>query len=222
MKLGTIKIEALKLMFANGYDELTIDNYDNQDSGNGSSALDLIEAAGNSQYRDYLNNMNGSINRCFSVLEARKVLPVKRAVLVANADVTEYGKEIDISTVNDLDDIQRVTVRNERGYDTASDYDTEADTMILPFVHEGDKVTLIYYPRLERLTQTADNTQELEIPDKIATLIPYYIKYDLFREDDASEANTALRWFEESLAQIAQRQESHQSSVDTTVSFTEV
>lgn len=218
MKLGTIKIEALKLMFANNDDELSIDNHDNNDP-NGVAPLDLTEAAADPQYRDYLNNMNGSINRCFSILEARKVLPTKRAVLIEDAAQNEYGKEIDLSAIADLDDIQRVTVRNRNGYATAVDYDTEADTMILPTVRAGDTVALIYYPRLSRLTQTADNTQELPIPDKIATIIPYYVKYDLFREDDESEANTALRRFEESLAEITERAGSYQSAVDHVVGF---
>ena len=220
MKLGTIKIEALKLMFANNDDELTIDNHDNNDP-NGTAPLDLNEIAADPQYRDYLNNINGSINRCFSILEARKVLPTKRALLIESAEQNEYGKEIDLLTISDLDDIQRVTARNRNGYATAIDYDTEADTMILPFVRAGDTVALIYYPRLARITQTADNNEELPIPDKIATLIPYYVKYDLFREDDATEANAALRRFEESLAEITERAEAYQGSVDRVVGIWE-
>ena len=218
MKLGTIKIEALKLMFANNDDQLVISNRGNEDP-DGTAPIDLTQAAADPQYRDYLNNMNGSINRCFSVLEARKILPTKRVVLLEEAEQNEYGKEIDLSTITDLDDVQRVTARGRNGFSSAVDYDMEADTMILPFVRAGDTVAMIYYPQLARLTQTADDNAELPIPDKIATLIPYYVKYDLFREDDASEANAALRRFEESLSEITERTESYQSSVDHTVGF---
>lgn len=213
MKLGTIKIEALKLMFANNDDELTIDNSDNE-GASGTAPVDLTEMESNPQYRDYLNNMNGSINRCFSVLESSKVLPTKRVVLISDSETTEYGKEVDLSSIEDMDDICRVSLRNDYGYDPTVDFHTEGDTLILPLVRTGDTVSLIYYPTLARLTQTADNTQELDIPNKIATIIPYYIKYDLFREDDVSESNAALRMFEDSLSLIHRRTETYQGSTD--------
>ena len=218
MKLGTIKIEALKLMFANNDDELTIDNRDN--GAGGSAALDLNEASIDPQYRDYLNNMNGAINRCYSILEARKVLPTKRVVLLAEGNAfAQANAEFSLSSITDIDDIKRVTLRNQNGYMPSADYYTEGDTLVLPLLPADCAVALIYYPTLPRLTQTADNTQEIPVPDKIAAIIPYYVKYDLFREDSESEANTALRRFEETLSEITERAETYQSSVDSVVGY---
>lgn len=216
MKLGTIKIESLKLMFANNDDELTIDNKDNILGG--SAALDLNEAALDSQYRDYLNNMNGSINRCFTLLESKKILPKKRITLISPASSDQINFEYDLSTVIDLDEIDRIVVqRNDRIYD--SDYLIEGSTLILPYVEKGDVVRMIYYPLLTRLTQTSDNTADIPIPDKIAVLIPYYVKYDLFREDSESEANESLGQFMRMLEMITNTNDSHQTSVDNVIDW---
>lgn len=217
MKLGEIKIEALKLMFANGPDLLTISNRDNQDSYTepGNAALDLIEAAADPQYADYLNNINGSINRCFSILESRHVLPTKRYTLVNGSDELKRNMEFDLSEIPDLDDIQRVVIQRGTIYDSNADYKTEGNFLIIPLVMMGDSIRLIYYPRIERLSQTADDNQEIKIPDKIACLIPYYVKFDLFREDDEREANTALNQFENALAYITEMQGTHQGAVDS-------
>ena len=85
MKLGEIKIEALKLMFAgNGQD------YNDPD-------INQLERMKQQQeYKDYLGSMNGSINRCFAVLEERLEGDVVNAdgtlaTNVIGADVSKYN-----------------------------------------------------------------------------------------------------------------------------------
>lgn len=215
MKLGEVKIEALKLMFANGMDQLTISNYGNT-GANGSAALDLTQAEADPQYADYLHNMTGSINRCYSVLESRRVLPTKRKVLVESAPYTDGDYEIDLSQHDDVDDVQRVVLEHIFGTTNDADFYTEGNILKLPYVSTGDQIRLVYYPRLSRLTSTAGNDTELPMPDKIACIIPYFIKYDLYREDDAGEANEALRQFERMLADLDSTQ-TRQTSVDTVI-----
>ena len=57
MKYGEIKIEALKLMFVNMGDDIDIDG--------------LETYAQDDNYKSYLVNMPGSINRCFRALRRR-------------------------------------------------------------------------------------------------------------------------------------------------------
>ena len=209
MKLGDVKIEALKLMFANGMDQLTISNSGNEDP-DGVSALDLTEAEADPKYADYLHNMNGAINRCFSLLESRRILPTKRKVLVASADETNY--EIDLSQHEDVDDVEKVVLQHTYGRNEDADFSIEGDILIIPCVMAGDQVRLVYYPRLSRLTYTTGDDTELPVPEKIASIIPYFVKYDLFRDDDESEANEALRQFERMLSDMG-RTEMRQTSV---------
>ena len=61
MTLGEIKIEALKLMFTNMNDDI--------------DAYNIAHYYDDENYRGYLYAMVGSINRCFSRIEDRKILP---------------------------------------------------------------------------------------------------------------------------------------------------
>ena len=58
MKLGDIKIQALKLMFVNYNDDISIDS--------------LPTLSTDQNYGSYLVNMPGSINRCFASIEEKK------------------------------------------------------------------------------------------------------------------------------------------------------
>ena len=69
MKLGEIKIEALRLMFATQGEDFDPDR--------------LPDLRGDELYGSYLIAMPGSINRCFSDLETRGVLPVRSFSLCA-------------------------------------------------------------------------------------------------------------------------------------------
>ena len=73
VKYGEIKIEALKLMFVNNGDDIRyedIEAYEQDDT-----------------YSGYLVNMPGSVNRCFSELELKGVLPSKSKTLTASEGV---------------------------------------------------------------------------------------------------------------------------------------
>ena len=54
MKLGEIKIEALKLMFADYTDDLSMEN--------------LAALKSDENFGRYVNSMPGAINRCYNIL----------------------------------------------------------------------------------------------------------------------------------------------------------
>ncbi len=88
MKIGEIKIEALRLMLPNMGSNLQIEQL---------TAPGLTEA-----YRSYLRGMIGSINRCLSDIETRRVIPPKVFVLTANA-----GSVVETENFrHEMDDIQ--------------------------------------------------------------------------------------------------------------------
>ena len=117
MKLGEIKLEALKLMFVNDGEILNMENLDEY-------------LYGNEVYRGYLVNMVGSINRCINRFKMKNIKPL---------DDKEYVKFTD---------------------DTPND--TEIDF----------------------------------IPEELQEIIPYFIKGELYQEDEPNMASASMNYFE--------------------------
>lgn len=205
MKLGEIKIEALKLMFAgNGSDYLDV------------GVVNLEEMKTQPEYSDYLGSMNGSINRCFSLLEERRVLPTKSFSLGG-------GERHDLGAlISDFFDVERIVYEGDRGYNSSCEYFREGDSIIIKDYDERGEYRVLYKPKLERITPGKDEEYEIPIPDSIACLIPYFIKGELFRMDEPDEAAEARNWFEASLAEMRERDAVRQTSVVSRYSFSEV
>lgn len=186
MKIKEIKIEALKLMFA---------SYDNDYEAN------AIE--NNEQFKDYLINMPGSINRCFAVLENKGVLPLGFHKVNGSSDTTD-GVSVDMNTaVENFLDVERVSYQGKYGDRHPSfPYTRDGNVIYLEGIFQGDSYTIYYRPRISRVWTDDTELSVLGIPDRIAALIPYFIKGDLFREEDAAEASNARAWFEGAMDEL--------------------
>lgn len=208
MKLGEIKIEALKLMFAgNGQD------YNDPD-------INQLERMKQQQeYKDYLGSMNGSINRCFAVLEERRVLPVKRYDIPSGL---LEGGEFDLTSISDFFDLERIVYEGADGYRPICEYYREGDVIIIKDFDSEGSYRLIYKPTLPRITSGMGEDTELPIPDRIACYIPYFIKGELFRVDEPDEASEARNWFEMSLDSISKSESGNQARVHQRFSVYEV
>lgn len=193
MKLGEIKIEALKLMFANYNHDITI--------------ADIGQYYLDETYGSYLINMPGAINRCLSVIENKDILPSKRKVLepsmgLASGNFIRFDL---FAIIPDLYLIDRIVREGENGeYCGNYEYQLEGDNLVL--VNDNAKYIVVYKPQAERITQDSADEVELDIPNNIACHIPYFIKGDLFREDEPNEASEARNWFEQAMAEIQIRQ----------------
>ena len=211
MKLGEIKLEALRLMFMNYNDDLSIEDFE--------SYLQ------NENYASYLVNMNGSINRCFSSIEEKGVLPSKSHTLtLSEGTVSGAFIRFDLSTIlNDYSSIDRVIYENDNGeYNGEYDYKLEGDVLVLDRIDEDETYTLLYKPSISRITNETSKTQEITIPDNIACLIPYFIKGDLYRDDEPNEASEARNWFEASMDSIIAKRVNNFSKVHDKYSQTEI
>ncbi len=208
MRLSEIKSEALKLMFLNFEGEdITSDNIKT-----------------NNAYRPYLVNMPGAINRAFSNIEEKRVLPAK-SVLLSNR-VGDFGAFItfDISAMADeICDIGRIVQRTESGeYNGAHEYERVGDLIVIPNDRSDSEYTLLYHPRIPRITSETDDEAEINIPNNIACLIPYFIKGDLYRDDEPNEAGEARNWYEQGMREIAYRNEKKLRGVLSIYSQTEL
>lgn len=182
MKLGEIKIEALKLMFASYERDFSVS--------------DLNADAASDTYRDYLINMPGAINRAFAIIENKGVLPSKAASITCE----EFPLPDDCLAVD------RVVYRGRGEYIPNFPYALEGDTLIITDpMREGEKYILYYKPRITRVssgTSNEDDLMEYGIPDYIAVYIPYFIKGELYREEQPGEASEAHNLFMKALDEL--------------------
>lgn len=210
MKLGDIKIEAMKLMFVNYNIDFHID--------------ELESLSQDESYGSYLVNMPGAINRCFSSLEEKGVLPVK-AYALREEDGLVSGAFIrfDLDTlIEDYFDIVRIVCEDSRGnYEGDYDYQMEGHTLVLAAPSEGESYQVLYKPRLERINAMTSNDTELPIPENIASHIPYFIKGDLYRDDEPNEASEARNWYEAAMEADLESKVDKVSKIKTVYSQTE-
>lgn len=208
MKIGDIKIEALGLMFP---DEIPA-----YATGDTAQNYDVIM----SDYSEMLARMTGSIARCVDVIVERRVLPVKRKELfLENADKNGALYRFDLTGVADFFDVDRVIMQSENAYDGDYPFRMEEKMLVIEEYKESESFSLLYYPRITP-PSVWDNEKVLEgVPEEIARLIPYFIKGELFREEEAGEAAEAMSWFEQRLAAISDKHIGRQAHVASVYSM---
>lgn len=204
MKIGDIKIEALRLMFALIEGDMraeTLTNYEQSDT-----------------VGDYLDAMAGSINRALADITSRRILPEKSKELSFTEDQRRMSAyRFDLSQIEDFYDVSRVIAETHNGYDGNHPFRMEGRTLVLLAPDETAHFTLLYYPKLA-LHPSYGNEAELAIPDEIASVIPYFIKGELYREDEVSDAAEAMSWYEQRLAALDPHRTEKQDRVVATYS----
>lgn len=180
MKLGDIKAEALKLMFIN------LD----QDIDAGS----LADLNYDETYASYLVAMPGSIRRALKIVAGKYKLGVKSAELTAEAPgkfLTRYTLPADCLKVARVIKQTGDCVRN------TFDWQQEGKALLLPTLHrETDSYRLVYYPKAPDISGIEDE-KELDVPEEVAEMIPYYIKGELYEDDEPGSAAQARNLFEQ-------------------------
>lgn len=211
MKLGEIKAEAYRLMFAD------IEFTDFSDEEYLNKTLETIEQ--NPNYSEYANAMTGAINRCFASLENKRVIPEKRVIM----EFSKIGvNKVDISDIaDDIHSIDRISYLNEDKnlYIPSVDFAKEGRDTVIMNVMQGGEYTLIYYPKITRVKSTDGNSDDVELPDDIACLIPYFIKGELYRHDDANEAAEARNTYEAMIDELCDHSSSSYGCVDNVYTY---
>lgn len=207
MKLGEIKLEALRLMSVYSDTNLPQD--------------DTASLAGDDTCGAYLCNMPGAINRCMADMERREVLPLRaltltRATLFAthapaenpenalsDASAGPWATEEDgllrLSLAACLPagaHLVRVAREGRAGYERCVRTEREGDTLLLPAPGDDERLTLIYRAAAPRVSAVTPDSTELDLPERLAAAVPYYIKGDLFRADEPNEAGEARNFYE--------------------------
>lgn len=210
MKLGELKIEALKLMFANENNDLVIEEL---------STLGLDE-----NYANYLVNMPGAINRCFASIETKNVLPIKSYTLTASDGLASGSfTRFDLSAlIPDFREVERLVCEGNGEYIGDYEYRREGNTIVIKDFETEERYEVLYRPSITRITAlTADDT-DIDIPDYIASHIPYFIKGDLYRDDEPNEASEARNWYEAAMDSIINSRANKANKVVNIYSQTEL
>lgn len=206
MTVGQIKIEALRLMFAADLDPLI-------------SPKNIADHETDDQYGDYLTAMTGSINRAINDIVSRRILPEKALeVPLGSGSRRGITLRLNLGEYKDLYDISRVIRETDYDYDGAYPFRMEGKVMVLLAPDESARFTILYHPRVKAV-ETYENDRDLaEIPDEIASVIPYFVKGELYRQDEAGDASEAMSWYEQRIAALSPYHTGTQTHVASTYS----
>lgn len=201
MKLGEIKIEALKQMFTNYGFDINIEN--------------LTSSLQDENYANYLVAMNGSIARAIDRIENAMV--VKRKVFdIPSSSLNEINRSyqrFDLSRIHDYFMIDRVICTSDNGFiNENAEFTLAGDLITLPIL-KGVTFSIVYFPKVKNIDADTSDRDELELEDKFARIIPYFIKGELYQEEEPALAADATNRFEALLMDYAQAPISKQNTI---------
>ncbi|MBQ9704166.1 MAG: hypothetical protein IJV68_06450 [Clostridia bacterium] len=209
MKLGNIKLEALYLCFPSP--QLYVDTDDDTLL---TEALSSLKDDPN--YSDYLNATVGAINRCISLFELKGMLPLKSVTVLFSKDrVTNGSFIIDMSSLaNDFYKADRVITYPYGDLPHKLEFaDLGNGKIQVAPINVGESYTVFYHSEGERISQATPETYELKLPRRLCEIMPYYIKSDILRVDDPTEAETARKIFNELCSDIEEGENLYSSMV---------
>lgn len=186
MKFGELKIECMAVM-----DELneniTLENLDN------------FEA--DESYQDLFLRMPGSINRAMDRIANRKKLPLKSAILTNGT--TQGGFVVfDLSEVDKYRSLKRVSFTDTFSYIPSVEYIIEGKTLMISRCYSGGVLRIVFYPTAPSITSSTGDNDEIDLPEELVHIIPYYVKSDLMAREEPELASLARNKFESALDEI--------------------
>lgn len=211
MTYAQIYTEALRLMFATGTDLFA------------ETAEGILGLLNHPNYNDYLLAMPGSINRCFADLTAKGVIPYK-IERVDEEEGVNAGDGFRLLELHDRipDCTEIVGIKWIRGVaareilEPGEDYHVEGDELYLPI---GKPCAIYYTPRLPCVDASTDLDGAVPLPHELAVAVPYYVKSELYRQEEPHEAAEALNLYEQIVAQVKPAMGDWQKSVHMVYGF---
>lgn len=96
-----------------------------------------------------------------------------------------------------------------KGYGNAEDWSLEGDTVLCLPGNVTGEYTVWYAAYPKRITASTEDSEELELPEEAAALVPLYMAGELYKEDELAMATVFRNEFEDGLAKL---RESYQNS----------
>jgi hypothetical protein len=205
MTIAELKIEAMNLMV------LTDENL---------VVANIADYYDDTNLSPYLNKMNGSINRALDRFLAEG-FSIEKVVAVSTLTNTEddITITIDLTQIADYQSIVRVSFTDGLGYyNGACDYTMEADTLLLPFQDltvSGYVYNLIYNAELPYTTSSTLDTDTITLPTEWLRMIPYFIKGELFENDEPNLAAASMNLFNATMSRLQKKKTTYQTYLKT-------
>lgn len=207
MTKGELIVACIKLMFDNDTDR-----------------LDANIISDNADYIGRTNNIIEVINRGFDEVAKARKLPKKTLILVKDmGEVGEYFTKFDLNEVSGEDDILYLTnVAYENGaiYDQNIEIKVEGESkLVLPTINEG-RYIVTYHPKYtKQLSYEDPDTKVIEdMPSEALRVIPYFVKAELYEDDDPSRATLSRNIFHQYLQEIPKTPHLKQTKVKSVFS----
>lgn len=191
MTYGQIIAEALRLMFASAGESI------------GEDAASISQMRSDPRYADYLDRIPGAFARCLGDLEAKKVIPWKSKRLAFSDGMKLGGARVyELSLViPDCYELEQVgaweAYSGTRELFVVEDYELDGDELVIYGGTYADAFVVKYTPSLPRMTADTDVSAEVEVPEALASAIPYFIKGDLYESEEPGEAAKARNLYEQ-------------------------
>ena len=153
------------------------------------------------EYKDRTTVIVPSINRAFHRLENLKKLP--NLTKIVSYDQTKLNYELDLTSedYNDIYIIKKIVYVDRHGdYIDFTNYYLNEGLLILPKLEYNERYIIQYQPRFKDLKETDEidsfDTDIINYPETITSIIPYFVKAELSEEDNAQLAVLAMNRFE--------------------------
>lgn len=207
MKLGEIKIAVLTMIFPEEIFEA--------DYGNEESLRELIfNLRQNPNYSDMLANMPLIINRCFASLLQKGILPTKERE-ISSGSATKIGDRLKLNIESEISKIERIAFYNNKRYEPRVSYVRQStDTVLLP--DWNGTFVIVYVEPVPRISPITGDNYNIDLPDDICELIPYFVKSELLRSEDPDEASVTRNMYEQLIEEMVSDRTDCQLSVEST------
>ena len=230
MKLWNIKAEALRIMFADTDIQFSIDEFSGEK-----------EIYNNANTREKLVLMEASIRRAIDQYYKFAGQPTVVVEVGLDVDTEVYSNSIDFSG-NALFDIPKridakfydsddEDVQTFRMTSTEIDFVYDEINKKVMFLHDeytdwgADVKFIVWYKRAKvniPYTTIDELTYELDtlyIPEEVQRMIPYFIKGELYEEDEEGSANNAMQTYIYFLRGLDKRTVKRQTKVKRSAVF---
>lgn len=171
--------------------------YDNDDT-----PIDPEVVSKESDYASRTVNIVESINRAFIRLSLLKKLPFK--VFYIDESTESVGKNktftrYDLKTlIDDYSQYERISKESALGeYNGNVSIRFEGSYIVLPTLKFNEQYIIDYQPEVFKLSDSDEDIIEIPYSDKILSIVPYFVKADLYEEDNPNIADYARNLFEQ-------------------------
>lgn len=153
------------------------------------------------EYKDRTTVIVQSINRAFHRLEHLKKLPNLTKIIAFDEKKQNYELDLTSEDYSDIYIIKKIVYVDRYGnYIDFNNYYLNEGLLILPKLEYGEKFIVQYQPKFVDIKETDEvkyfDTDVINYPETITSIIPYFVKAELFEEDNAQLAVLSMNRFE--------------------------